>query len=62
MIRYKIVLNYGGEIKTYYVHAYSEVQALLLAIRKLETELNLERGALRNYFFNHKLNKDAYKV
>ena len=50
---YEVKLNWHGEVLTYYRVANSQSQALLLAERELEEELDLTKGSTFAYFENH---------
>lgn len=50
---YEVKLNWHGEVLTYYRAAKSQSQALLLAERELEEELDLTKGSTFAYFENH---------
>lgn len=50
---YEVKLNWHGEVLTYYRVAKSQSQALLLAERKLEKELDLTKGSTYAYFEYH---------
>lgn len=46
----KVLLNYNGEVHTYYTHSSSDNKALQNARCRLEDELGKVRGTLKNYF------------
>lgn len=50
---YEVKLNWHGEVLTYYRVANSQSQALLLAERELEEELDLTKGSTYAYFENN---------
>ena len=50
---YEVKLNWHREVLTYYKVAKSPSQALLLAERELEEELDLTKGSTFAYFENH---------
>ena len=56
---YEVKLNWYGEVLTYYRVANSQSQALLLAERELEEELDLTKGSTFAYFENH---DNSYEV
>lgn len=56
---YEVKLNWHGEVLTYYRVANSQSQALLLAERELEEELDLTKGSTFAYFENH---DNSYEV
>jgi len=46
--KYKITINYYGEIHIYYKWAISITQALVLSVRQLECTTSREKGTLWN--------------
>lgn len=54
--RFKIVLNWHGEISTYWKHAKSKAQARALAIKELANKLGREPFSMLAYFNGSKDN------
>ena len=61
-IKYEVKLNHSGAVYTFYRWASREVIAFNLAIHALEKQLNLNRGALRNYFQGDRNNFEIKEV
>lgn len=62
LIKRYILLNWNGENHEYYRTTKSDKQALLSAIRQLETDLGKIPGALRKHFLQGNRNNWEIKL
>ncbi len=64
MNKYKVTLNWHGEVHTFYTHAKSELSAMYRACYQLADVLEGESGGMRYYSVRQYFNdgKDRWKV
>jgi len=59
-VRYKVIINWQGEVHEFYRHAVSANQALRYAIRELARKVGYSTKYVRNYVMDK--SKDRWEV
>jgi len=50
MVKYKVSLNWYGELKGLYVHAKNKTHAKTLALRRFAKMMGIQTGYIKSYF------------